>query len=442
MIWVVMEQHLHETPHLDQLAKESVRFTSAYASAPVCTPTRAALMTGKSPAQLNMTIWHEAAANPPQNPTTRMIPAHSEANLPFAELTLAELFKQAGYRTLHFGKWHLGEAPSYPENNGFDINIGGTLWGAPPTFFYPFKGGFGRDQEPRYVPGMEWSKPGDYLTDRLTDKVIDQIDAIGDDPFFLYLAYYSVHTPIEAKEKDIKHFEGRLKKEHKHTNPVYAAMVKSLDENVGRVLKKLKDKKLDDNTIIIFTSDNGGFTLPYGGQPRVTTNAPLRSGKGSLYEGGIRVPLIMHSPGWAQGVEIEAPTVTHDFLPTLVSACGLEDTEAQKREGVSLIPILTEQQGEFPARDLYFHYPHYYFGGISSPSSAIRSGDWKFILQYETGLHELYNLKNDPSEATNLIDSKEHQPERERLLARLANWLTAVDAQTPVKNPNWKEPDK
>ncbi|QDU81380.1 Arylsulfatase [Polystyrenella longa] len=427
---------LHETPNIDGLARQGIQFTTAYASAPVCTPTRAALMTGKSPARLNMTIWHESAASPPENPKTKLLHAYSEPNLPFDELTLAELFKEAGYRTMHFGKWHLGEAPHYPENNGFDINIGGTLWGAPPTFFYPFKGGFGRAQEPRYVPGMEWSQPGDYLTDRLTDKAIDQIKAVGDNPFFLYLSYYSVHTPIEAKEQDIAYFEGRVKPEMTHTNPVYSAMVKSLDENVGRLLRTLKEQQYDKNTIVVFTSDNGGFTLPYRGQSQVTNNAPLRSGKGSLYEGGIRVPLIMQSLGWVEdGTKIETPVITHDFLPTLAEVCRLDDHEAESREGVSLLSLLRGEPDEFPARDLFFHYPHYYFGGISTPCSAVRSGDWKLIRFYETNEYQLFDLNQDPSELTDLNAT---QPKvTADLKQKLNDWLSEVDAQYPSENPDW-----
>ncbi|MCA9041495.1 MAG: sulfatase [Planctomycetaceae bacterium] len=427
---------LHETPNLDQFAREGVLFTSAYASAPVCTPTRAALMTGKSPARLKMTIWHEAAASPPKDPKTKLLNAPAEPNLPHSELTLAELFKQAGYRTMHFGKWHLGEAPHYPENNGFDINIGGTLWGAPPTFFYPFKGPFGGQRELRYVPGMEWSKPGDYLTDRLTDKAIDQLKAVGDEPFFLYLSYHTVHTPIEAREEDVNYFEARMKPGQKHTNPVYAAMVKSLDENVGRVLRTLEEQQLAKNTIVVFTSDNGGFTLPYGGRPRVTENYPLRSGKGSLYEGGVRVPLMMRSPQWkGDGAVVDTPVVTHDFLPTLVEACHLEDPEATNREGVNLTSLLTGNADQFAERNLYFHYPHYYFGGISTPCSAIRSGDYKLIYFYETDSSQLFDLSVDPSEAHDL--SQEKAELTDRLERELKDWLAEVDAQLPSDNPNW-----
>ncbi|MAT14619.1 MAG: sulfatase [Planctomyces sp.] len=393
-------------------------------------------MTGKSPARLNMTIWHEAAASPPENPRSKLIPARSEPNLAHEELTLAELFKVAGYRTMHFGKWHLGEAPYYPESQGFDINIGGTLWGAPPTFFYPFKGEFGSQRELRYVPGMEWSQPGDYLTDRLTDKAIDQIEMFRNEPFFINLAYHTVHTPIEAKEADVKHFETRVKEGMKHTNPVYAAMVKSLDDNVGRILAKLEETGLDKNTIVIFTSDNGGFTLPHRGQLQVTNNAPLRSGKGSLYEGGVRVPLMIRGPSWNDdGTVIDTPVVTHDFLPTLAAACGLEDPEGETREGINLTPLLTNNTELFPERDLYFHYPHYYFGGIGTPTSSIRSGNLKLIHVYETGTSELYDLEADPGETEDL--SAEKPKVVQALYAKLEQWLGEVDAQLPSSNPAW-----
>ena len=284
---------LHESPRIDRFATEGVRFTAAYA-APVCSPTRAALMTGKHPARLHMTIWYEASADPPRN--RPLVPPVTVGNLPHDEVTIAEALREAGYATAHIGKWHLGDAAHYPETQGFDVNVGGTFWGAPSTHFFPFRGTWGNGDEYRYVPGLAWGEPGDYLSDRLTDAALEVIDRAGDRPFFLYLAYHAVHTPIEAPDGIVAKYRGKLSPGLHHRNPTYAAMVERLDANVGRVLDRLDERGLADETIVVFLSDNGGYINDYRGEA-VTTNHPLRSGKGSLYEGGVRVPMIVRRPG-------------------------------------------------------------------------------------------------------------------------------------------------
>lgn len=429
---------LHETPHLDQFAQEGIKFTEAYAAAPVCTPTRAALMTGKDPAKLHMTIWHEAASAGPGT-NRKMIPAISDADLPLEEITLAELFKTAGYRTAHIGKWHLGGPAFYPENQGFDHNIGGSFWGAPPTFFFPFQGGFGSRQEMRYVPGVAWnSKPGDYLTDRLTDEAINVIKSAKETPFFLHMSFHSVHTPIEAKESDIAYFKPKVKPEMKHQNPVYAAMVKSLDENVGRILSTLEEQNLTQNTLVIFTSDNGGFINAHREMKQVTSNAPLRSGKGSLYEGGIRVPLMVRGAGLSRAKEVRSQLVTtQDLLPTISTLCELVDPDKANRDGKDWSQPWTKGEFTSAKRDLFFHYPHYYFGGISTPCSAIRSGKWKMVKFYESGHSELYNLEQDPSESTDL--SSTHSVVVQSLNRKLKRWLKSSNAHFASRNPNWKK---
>jgi arylsulfatase A-like enzyme len=286
-----------ETPNIDRLAREGMRFTQAYAAAAICSPTRAAILTGKSPARLDMTIWHEGAVRGGSK-NKRMLEAKAEANLPLAEVTLAELFKKQNYFTAHIGKWHLGKAAFYPETQGYDVNIGGTYWGAPATFHWPYRGPWSKnDPELRYVP-VGSGKPGDYLTDQLTDHALRIIAQQKDRPFFLSLWFHTVHTPIEGKPTWVKRFEKKPSgKIHSHAE--YAAMLASLDENIGRVLRQLDDLKLADRTVVILTSDNGGVDFPTAksGNRPPTRNAPFRSGKGTLYEGGLRVPLIIRWPG-------------------------------------------------------------------------------------------------------------------------------------------------
>ena len=286
-----------ETPNIDRLAREGIRFTQAYAAAPICSPTRAAIMTGKSPARLDMTIWHEGAVRGGAK-NKRLLEAKAQANLPREEVTLAELFKQHGYFTAHIGKWHLGKAAFYPETQGYDVNIGGTYWGAPATFFHPYRGRWSQsDPELRYVP-VGPGRAGDYLTDKLTDHALGIIEREREQPFFISLWFHTVHTPIEGKPKLVKRFK-KKKAGKNHNHPEYAAMVASMDENVGRILRRLDELNIADNTTVILTSDNGGVDFPTAksGNSPPTRNFPYRSGKGTLYEGGLRVPLIIRWPG-------------------------------------------------------------------------------------------------------------------------------------------------
>jgi arylsulfatase A-like enzyme len=247
---------LHETPHIDQLAREGVRFTQAYAMS-VCSPTRASIQTARHAARLHLTIWREGALRPTLDRKLLSPPAITD--LPLSETTIAEQLKAAGYLTFHVGKWHLGDAEHSPETQGYDVNIGGTHWGAPATYFYPFSGPFGQSREFRYVPGLGLGKPGDYLTDRLTDEALKLIDAAGDRPFFLNLCFHAVHTPMDGKPKLIEKYRAKIKPGMHHQNPDYAAMVETLDDNVGRVLDRLKQRKPADHTLVIFCSDNGGY---------------------------------------------------------------------------------------------------------------------------------------------------------------------------------------
>jgi len=433
---------LHLTPNIDKLAASGVRFTNAYSASPVCSPTRASIMTGRYPARQHITIWMESAK---RQGTRKLLEPLAEDKLAQSATTIAEVLNTAGYYCAHVGKWHLGDASNYPEVHGFDINIGGTHWGAPQTFFYPFTGSSLFGKEFRYVPDLEpGGKTGDYLTDRLTDKALELIDRFaGKRPLFLNLSYHTVHTPIEGKPELTAAWKTRLKPDLHHKNPDYAAMVQSLDENVGRVLSLIEKKGIADNTIVIFFSDNGGYI---GNQKNtklaVTDNTPLRSGKGSLYEGGVRIPFIVKWPGHTpEGAVTDQAIFTCDLYPTILKMTGLSgDAEHNKiLDGIDLTSLLKNPKSKLPGRTLYFHYPHYY--PTTDPASSLLEGDWKLIEYYDdTQAIELYNLADDLGETTNLAN-KEAKTTR-RLQQKLHSWLDAVDAQKPTLNPNYKSREK
>ena len=423
-----------ETPNIDRFAQEGMRFTQAYAAASICSPTRAAIMTGKSPARLDMTIWHEGAMQ--GGPKKRkLLEAKAQPNLPREEITIAELFKKQNYFTMHIGKWHLGRAAYYPETQGYDVNIGGTYWGAPATFYYPYRGPWSKnDPELRYVP-VGPGQPGDYLTDKLTDHALRLIEEQKDRSFFLSLWFYTVHTPIEGKPALVKHFE-KKKPGKIHNHPEYAAMVASMDENVGRVLRRLDELKLADNTVVILTSDNGGvdFKTSKSGNIAPTQNAPFRSGKGTLYEGGIRVPLMIRWPGLTKpGTECGMMVTSQDFFPTLAEGFGHRAEDLPKHDGVSLLPQLRNPKTRPTRKTLYWHYPHYY--PRMTPGSAVREENWKLIHYYEDDRMELFNLRDDPGETKNLTVTQSNQTKV--LRAKLDNWRKATDAKAPVPNPDW-----
>jgi arylsulfatase A-like enzyme len=429
---------LHETPNIDRLAAQGMRFTDAYAAGPVCSPTRASIMTGKCPARLHMTIWYEAAANPPRK--QKLIPPVAVADLPLEEVTLAETLHRAGYLTAHVGKWHLGDAAHYPETQGFDINVGGTFWGAPSTFFYPYRGRFGSEQELRYVPGLEWGRPGEYLTDRLTDEALKILDKTKDQPFFLNLCHHAVHTPIEGKTAVVDRYKKKIRPDMRHQNEGYAAMVDSLDQSVGRVLARLDEIGIADRTVVVFFSDNGGFINKYK-ENVVTDNYPLRSGKGALYEGGVRVPLIVRWPGVTKpGSVCREPVSSIDFYPTFLEMTRLSGDPQHNADmdGVSLMPLLKDPTASLKRDALYWHYPHYY--PTTGPASSIRQRDWKLIEFFEDNHVELYNLKEDLSEKNDLAAK---MPEKaDDLRRRLDAWRKTVNAQLPEPNPNFKATTK
>lgn len=325
---------LHETPHLDQLAKDGMRFTQNYSACTVCSPTRAALLTDKYPARLHITDWIPGAM--PDNPKL-LVPDWTKA-LPKDETTLAELFRAAGYTTASIGKWHLGGVASLPTDHGFDVNVAGTDKAQPPSYFAPWK-----------IPTLTEGKDGDYLTDRLTDEAIRFVEGAKEKPFFLYLAHFAVHTPIQGRPDLVAKYRAK-KLGRNHTNPAYAAMVESLDASVGRLRAKLNDLGVADRTVIVFTSDNGG-RIP------TTSNKPLRFGKASAYEGGVRVPLLVHCPGVTKpGSVSDAPAITMDLFFTLVEIAGLK--EPAFRDGVSLVPAL-RGTGKTGRSEMFWHYPHH-----------------------------------------------------------------------------------
>ncbi|MCE1199402.1 MAG: sulfatase [Marinilabiliales bacterium] len=434
---------LHETPNLDRLAAKSLRFVNSYAAAPVSSPTRASLMTGKFPARLHFTIWSEAASSAERKNQEiyPYLPPQTLENLPLEEITLAEQLKKGGYLTAHVGKWHLGDLMHFPQTQGFDVSVAASQRGAPPTYFFPYKGeAFG---EYRFVTDLGTSsdgkyfadRKGEYLTDRLTDEAMKIMADAGDRPFFLNLWYYNVHTPLEAKQQDIDHFKSRLSPAYHHQHEVYAAMVKAVDDNVGRLLQKLADLGIADHTLVIFLSDNGGYINEYKGRA-VTDNYPLRSGKGALYEGGIRVPTLLYDPDWVKkGVTVETPICTIDFYPTLLERTGLpSDTPV---DGKSLVHLIKgEKDTLLENRTLYWHYPHYY--PTTTPVSALREGPWKLLEFLEDGRTELYDLNDDPGEQHDL--SKTRPELTTRLLAKLHKWKKDIGSQGITVNPNYKKP--
>lgn len=411
----------YETPNIDRLAQQGMRFTNAYAACPVCSPTRASIMTGKYPARLHVTDWIPGRTPP----GLKMRIPEWTPYLPLNEVTIAEALKPAGYVSGIAGKWHLGDEDYYPEKQGFDWNFGGCHLGAPPSYFYPYK-----------IPNIRSGKPGEYLTDRLTDETLGFIDTSKSQPFFLYFAQYAVHTPVQGKPEMTAHYRTKVRPGQAHSHPEYAAMIQSMDESVGRVMRKLEELKLADNTIVIFASDNGGVV----GRRHITSNEPLREEKSTLYEGGIRVPLIVRWPGAVKpGGVSETPVSSVDFFPTIMEMTG---GSAPAVDGVSLVPLL-RQQGSLKRSSLYWHYPHYNFHQPlipTRPCGAIRKGDFKLIEFYEDGFRELYNLREDIGERKNLASA---MPEKaEELRRNLDAWRKSVGAQMPVATPENYDPAK
>ena len=425
----------YQTPNIDRLAREGARFTDAYAACAVCSPTRAAVLTGKYPARLLLTDWLPSGR---WNPKARLREGRRLRALPVEEFTLAEALREAGYRTASIGKWHLGSEPfSLPEHHGFDFNVAGNGHGAPGNYFFPYDGNW---KIPTTNLRVKWNtlsdgNPGEYLTDRLTDEAVSFIretHSTGsgqgrDKPFFLYFPHYGVHTPLQAKNDMIARYE-KIPEGERQGSPIYAAMVESIDRSVGRIIKTLETLKLDRNTVIIFTSDNGGFY-------KATSNAPLRANKGSYYEGGIRVPLIVKWPGVIKpGTVIHEPVTSSDLYPTCLAAAGLDPRPQQHRDGLSLLPLF-QGESSLKREAIFWHFPHYNRHPSSFPSSVIRKGRWKLIETFDPERLELFDLEQDLGETNNLAE------QRPKLTADLRHdlesWRQQVGAQMMALNPDY-----
>lgn len=426
----------YETPHLDRLAAGGAKFTDAYAACPVCSPTRASIMSGQWPQRTGITDYIGAPLKSSDwNRNTKLLPASYVDRLALETPTIAKSLKKAGYATFFAGKWHLGPEGWWPENQGFDFNFGGIDRGGPyggNKYFSPYGN-----------PRLDDGPPGEHLPDRLATEASNFIEAHKDRPFFAYFSFYDVHTPLMARDDLRKKYEEKRKRlgltdkwgrEYERDvrivqdHAVYAAMVEAMDQAVGKVLTKLDELGLSENTIVIFTSDNGGLSTSEGWP---TSNLPLRGGKGWMYEGGIREPLLVRWPSMVKpGSVINTPVSSPDFFPTLLAATATKPHPDQTLDGVSLMPLL--KGDAIPERSLFWHYPHYGNQG-GAPSAAVRRGDWKLIEWQEDNRVELFNIADDISELTDLAGL---EPQRvASLRSELQEWQKQVGAKFPVSNP-------
>ncbi len=428
----------YETPHLDRLAEQGMRFTNAYSACPVCSPTRASIFTGRYPQRTGITDYIGAAQPDQWKRNTRHLPAPYSSQLALQEVTIAEALKAHGYATFFGGKWHLGSEGYLPENQGFDINMGGMERGGP----YGGKKYFSPYGNPKLPDGPD----GEHLPHRLASEAARFIDANQHKPFFVCLPFYSVHTPLMARPDLQKKYEAkratlsatdqfgdepprkvRLSQDH----AVYAGMVDAMDQAVGLILAKLDELNIADNTLVLFTSDNGGLSTSEGSP---TSNRPLRAGKGWLYEGGIRTVLLARCPGIISAATVnDTPIISPDYFPTILQAAGVPLQPQDHLDGVSLLKLIHSDKGG-SERSLYWHYPHYGNQG-GAPGSAIRTGRWKLIEWFEDNQVELFDLQNDPGERINLVSS---EPDRVAAMRKsLKEWQEDVGALPSAVNPNY-----
>ncbi|EMB18494.1 sulfatase [Rhodopirellula europaea] len=445
----------HETPQIDALAESGTRFTNAYAACPVCSPTRASILTGRHPVRVDITDWIPGmSTDRAQNPRFQHV--DDRDNLALNEVTLAEHLRDAAdYQTFFLGKWHLGDVGHLPTDQGFQINIGGGHKGSPPGGYY----------SPWRNPYLKAKHDGEYLTTRLTDEAVSLVDTASreDKPFFMMMSYYNVHSPITPDKRTIDHFQEKQANtpelrgdtptiaerdavtRGRQDNPAYASMVKAVDTSVGRIMQALKEHGVDDNTLVVFFSDNGGLSTLRKFGP--TCNSPLRAGKGWLYEGGIREPLLVRLPKTAPDAAraktaalqlkiIDKIACSTDLFPTILDVVGLPLQPELHADGISLLPAIKGEvsRANSTSRDLHWHYPHYH-GSLWRPGAAIRRGNYKLIEFYETDTAELYDLSVDMGETKDLSKT---EPERfTELRDALRQWQTVMDAKMPVPNPNF-----
>ena len=435
----------YKTPNVDRLAASGMRFTQAYAACPVCSPTRASIMTGRHPVRVDITDWIPGASRSKAQ-GAKLQHVNDRDHLALEEVTIAELLRDEGYRTYFAGKWHLGPGPGdrmykggqthLPTDQGFDLNVGGGERGSPYGGYYA----------PWTNPRLKTGTPGEYLTNYLTDRTVEFIrthknSAESPSPFLVYFSFYNVHTPIQAYKPRLAEFEEAAAAldgetpviaEHegqsrgRQDNAAYASMVSAMDEAVGSVLGALDEYGFAENTIVCFFSDNGGLCTTKRIGP--TCNLPLRSGKGWLYEGGVREPMIIRAPGVAKpGSSCDEPVVSMDFAPTLLELCGIDSRPDLHNDGRSLVPELKGEEGS--SRPLYWHYPHYH-GSTWTPGASVRDGDWKLIEFYHDEKVELYDLADDLGEQENLADSNGEK--RDELLEKLHSWQKSMGAKMQV----------
>lgn len=451
----------YETPNIAKFAKTAVNFTNGYASCPVCSPTRSAIMTGQNPARTHHTDYFGAANQflgdiPADYDPVRdflksgqdlkgrskrpILPAPYLGNLSKTHTTLPEALKKQGYATFFAGKWHLGHEGNYPQDHGFDINIGGMESGGPfsgKQYFSPYGN-----------PQIKDGPPGEHLTERLGRETVDFIKANKDKPFLAYLSFYAVHTPLMAPDDLVEKYKVKRKKlglsdefapepprENRtvHSHAIYAAMIESMDAACGQVLDALEAEGLAQNTLVMFTADNGGLSTSEGSP---TSNLPYRAGKGWLYEGGIRVPVLVRDPATGHAGETCAePVYSTDFYPTILAATGHDALPEQHKDGVSFLPYLENTDMKPTGRPLIWHYPHWGNQG-GSPGAAIRQGKWKLIRWDWPERTELFDLEADPGELKDL--SKEHPEIVSDLSSQIGSFLTETKAYLPAKNPDFK----
>lgn len=419
-----MGSEFYETPNIDRLASEGMVFKSAYANAPNCAPSRACLMSGKyTPRHGIYTVGDPVRGN---HKFRRLEPTPNKTVLDNGFITIAEALKTNGYTTASMGKWHLGKDPT---TQGFDVNIAGREWGSPSG------GGY---HSPYRYPNLVQEEKGEYLVDRLTREAEKFIEENKNNPFFLYLTHYAVHTPLQGRKDLTEKYRNKPKTKH-HKNAKYAAMIESVDHSVRDVLQKLKALNLDDNTIVIFFSDNGGHSP-------ATSNHPLRGAKGMLYEGGIREPMIVKWPGVTKpGSQCNEPVIGIDFYPTLLDATNTPKPNQYELDGVNLTKLLRDPEASLNRKAIFWHFPCYLQGKgdpaggpfRTTPAGAIRMGEWKLIEWFETGRLELYNLANDIGEQTEL--SKTHPDKLAELHTEMKRWRTTVSAPVPTTpNPRYQ----